>query len=142
MSETEDTLPPEEPLPPGGNIIEPAGFWLRAIALFLDSLIVSIASSIILAIVPFGLAPCIVGWLYYALCESSRYQATFGKRALGLIVTNEYYETITFARASGRFFAKILSYLTLCIGFFMAAFTERKQALHDMVARTLVLKVR
>lgn len=83
----------------------------------------------------------IVGqWLYYALMESSSWQATVGKKALGLKVTDMAGEKVTFGRASGRFFGKIVSGLILLIGYLMAAFTEKKQALHDMIASTLVYK--
>ncbi|MBU6289830.1 MAG: RDD family protein [Chloroflexi bacterium] len=47
---------------------------------------------------------------------------------------------ISFGRATGRYFGKIVSALILLIGLFMAAFTARKQALHDMMAGTLVVK--
>ena len=72
--------------------------------------------------------------------ESSAKQATVGKMALGIIVTDLDGRRIGFGRATGRYFAKILSALTLGIGFLMAGFTERKQALHDMVASCLVVK--
>ena len=81
----------------------------------------------------------IVGWLYSALQESSYKQATIGKRAMNLKVTDLYGNQISFAQASGRHFAKILSGCMLLIGYLMAAFTERNQALHDMIAGTLVL---
>jgi uncharacterized RDD family membrane protein YckC len=79
-------------------------------------------------------------WLYYALMESSKNQATVGKLALGLKVTDEKGKRISFGRASGRFFAKILSSIILGIGFLMIAFTEKKQGLHDEIAGCLVVK--
>jgi uncharacterized RDD family membrane protein YckC len=79
-------------------------------------------------------------WLYFALLESSSKQATVGKMALGIRVTDLDGRRITFGRATGRHFGKILSGLILGIGFLMAAFTERKQALHDMLAGTLVVR--
>jgi uncharacterized RDD family membrane protein YckC len=79
-------------------------------------------------------------WLYFALMESSSWQATLGKKALGLAVTDMSGHRVTFARASGRYFGKIVSGLTLFIGFIMAGFTVRKQALHDLMAGTLVLR--
>ncbi len=81
------------------------------------------------------------GWIYYAWFESSSYQATPGKLALGLFVTDMEGRRITFARASGRFFAKIITGLIpLFIGYIMAGFTAKKQALHDMIASCLVLR--
>ncbi|MCE0521754.1 MAG: RDD family protein [Methylacidiphilales bacterium] len=82
----------------------------------------------------------IVGWLYFSLQESSFAQATLGKRVIGLKVTDEQGQRIGFGRATGRFFGKIISGLILCIGYMMAGFTERKQALHDMLAGTLVVR--
>lgn len=79
-------------------------------------------------------------WLYGALCESSEWQATPGKKALGLKVTDESGQRIDFTRATLRFFCQILSGLLMGIGYLMAAFTARKQALHDMLARTLVVR--
>ena len=129
-----------------------AGFWRRFAAWFLDGLILSLVT------LPFtlqfggdvaaeaarasaaGTISTVVGWLYYALMESSAKQATVGKMALGIIVTDLEGRKIGFGRATGRYFAKILSALILGIGFLMAGFTERKQALHDMVASTLVVK--
>jgi uncharacterized RDD family membrane protein YckC len=129
-----------------------AGFWRRFVAWLLDGLLLSLVT------LPFtlqfggdaaaeaartsaaGTISTVVGWLYYALMESSAKQATVGKMALGIIVTDLEGRRIGFGRATGRYFAKILSALILGIGFLMAAFTERKQGLHDMVASTLVVK--
>jgi len=81
------------------------------------------------------------GWLYYAYCESSEWQATPGKKVLNLSVTDISGNRISFARASGRFFAKMISGLIpFGIGYIMAGFTEKKQALHDMIASCLVLR--
>jgi uncharacterized RDD family membrane protein YckC len=80
-------------------------------------------------------------WLYYATLESSEWQGTAGKKALGLIVTDMFGQRLTFARASGRHFGKIVtSFIPLGIGYAMAGFTEKRQALHDMLASCLVLR--
>ncbi len=80
-------------------------------------------------------------WLYFAGMESSARQATFGKAAMSLRVTDLQGRRLTFGRATGRFFTKIVSNLIpLAIGYIMAGFTEKKQALHDMIASTLVLR--
>jgi len=80
-------------------------------------------------------------WLYYAYFESGEKQATWGKQALDLYVTDCAANRISFGRASGRFFAKMISgMIPLGIGFIMAGFTEKKQALHDMIAGCLVLR--
>ena len=81
-----------------------------------------------------------LSWIYYASLESSAWQATLGKKILGLKVTDLAGNRISFGRASGRFFGKILSGMIIGIGFLMAGFTERKQALHDILAGCLVLR--
>lgn len=80
-----------------------------------------------------------IAWLYCAIMESSKLQATVGKLALGIIVVDQRYEKISFLRASGRYWSRILSLLTFYIGFIMAGFTKKKQALHDKVAKTYVV---
>jgi uncharacterized RDD family membrane protein YckC len=83
----------------------------------------------------------VVSWLYSALSESSSWQATPGKKLLNLQVTDSEGQRISFGRASGRFFAKMLSsMIPLGIGYIMAGFTEKKQALHDLIAGCLVLR--
>jgi uncharacterized RDD family membrane protein YckC len=80
-------------------------------------------------------------WLYFAYLESSEWQGTAGKKVLGLIVTDMQGQRVTFARASGRHFAKLVtSFIPLGIGYAMAGFTEKRQALHDMIASCLVLR--
>lgn len=82
-----------------------------------------------------------INWLYYSLMESSVHQATLGKMALSLRVTDMNGRRLSFAHATGRFFAKVLDrMIPLYIGFIMAGFTEKKQALHDMIASTLVIR--
>lgn len=85
------------------------------------------------------LAITIAGWLYFALMESSSKGATLGKMALGIKVTDLNGNKISFGRATGRYFGKIVSGMILYIGFIMAGFTEKKQALHDMMAGCLVV---
>ena len=79
-------------------------------------------------------------WLYEAFMMSSEWQATVGKRAMSIVVTDIDGKRMSFARATGRHFAKYVSALLLGIGFIIAAFTARRQALHDMIAETLVIK--
>jgi uncharacterized RDD family membrane protein YckC len=143
-----------------------AGFWLRFCAFFIDYIILFVPFFILGMVIelavpstvnprtgmqtptPVGaalslgvnLVSIVVSWLYYALQESGTHQATFGKRAVGLRVTDLDGQPIGFGQATGRYFAKILSGCILAIGYIMAAFTEKKQALHDMIASTLVVK--
>jgi len=151
-------VPPESPPPPPAPVVQPAfaeslnvtpveyaGFWLRFVAFVIDAAILAIINvSLVLAAVggfflSFGL-PVIAAWLYFALMESSAKQATIGKLALGLAVTDTAHRRISFARATGRHFGKWISGVILFIGYMMAGFTEKKQALHDMLADTLVVK--
>ena len=78
-------------------------------------------------------------WLYFALMESYR-GATIGKMAMGIKVTDMEGNQINFLRATGRYFGKIVSGMILLIGYIMAGFTEKKQALHDIMANCLVVK--
>jgi uncharacterized RDD family membrane protein YckC len=84
----------------------------------------------------------LITWAYFAVCESSAWQGTVGKLALGIRVVDEQGKRISFLRATGRFFAKYLSTLIIFIGFLMVAWTRRKQGLHDIIAGTLVLNGR
>ena len=81
-------------------------------------------------------------WLYFAICESSPWQGTLGKLALGIRVTDLQGHRISFPHALVRYLAKFLSVLTFGIGFMMAGWTQRKQGLHDKLVRTLVLNGR
>jgi uncharacterized RDD family membrane protein YckC len=88
-----------------------------------------------------GAVSLLVSWLYFAYLESGEKQATWGKQVLGIYVTDLNGERLTFGRASGRFFAKwVTGLIPLGIGYIMAGFTEKKQALHDMIVGTLVLR--
>jgi len=82
----------------------------------------------------------IIGILYYVLMETSKFQGTVGKIALGIIVTDVNGEKLDFSKALIRNLGKIISGIILYIGYIMAGFTEKKQALHDMIANTLVVK--
>lgn len=82
----------------------------------------------------------VIQWLYFALMESSSRQATLGKMLFGIKVTDLEGNRITFTKATGRYFGKIISGMIMNIGYIMAGFTERKQALHDMLANCLVIK--
>jgi len=82
----------------------------------------------------------IIGILYYVFMETSKFQGTVGKIALGLKVTDLNGEKLDFSKALIRNLGKIVSGMILYIGYIMAGFTEKKQALHDMIASTLVVK--
>lgn len=85
------------------------------------------------------LTPLWIGWLYFALMESSTNSATLGKMAMNIVVSDRYGRRITFERATGRYFAKIISNFTFGVGYIMAAFSSRKQALHDIISDCLLL---
>lgn len=117
-----------------------AGFWVRAGAFVIDWVFLVVVLGVLAWVssvgLVFGLA---IPWIYEALMLSGEKQATLGKMALGIVVTDTAGGRLTFGRATGRHFAKYLSSLLFGVGFIMAAFTERKQALHDLLARTLVV---
>jgi len=101
----------------------------------------AVVAAFITLFVTFVGAALLITWLYHAYFESSSWQATPGKRVMNLYVTDLSGQPITFLNATGRHFAKIVTGLIpLFIGYIMAAFTERRQALHDMIASTLVLR--
>jgi uncharacterized RDD family membrane protein YckC len=138
------------------------GFWRRLAAFVIDFLVINIPLGLIARAASsdsgfrahhrgqhgvflvyhgvWALIAIAVHWLYFALQESSARQATLGKMALGVRVTDGQGNRISFGRATGRHFAKLLSALIIFIGFIMAGFTDRKRALHDMIADTLVEK--
>ncbi len=88
----------------------------------------------------FVLFTTILKWFYFTRLESLPRKATFGKKIMGIVITDLNGNPISFSRANGRYFAKTISLITLLIGFIMAAFTKKKQALHDKIAATLVVK--
>lgn len=86
------------------------------------------------------LASILVGWFYYASLESSSLRATIGKLVMGIAVVDSRNQQVSFKRATGRYFTKIISGLIFCIGFLMVGFTKRKQALHDIICDCYVIK--
>ncbi len=125
-------------LPPGLAIH--AGFWRRAAAYILDYLILFIPLVLVNIVPLLGAIVGIVGaWLYFALQESSPAQATLGKRAMGIKATDDQGRRLSFGHATGRYFAGALSALTAYIGYMLAGWNERRQALHDFVAGTCVV---
>lgn len=138
-----------------------AGIWVRFLASSIDSGLVLLgiiplflslflivtraqpgrlaAGALLLGV---ALATLAALWLYYAGQESSRHQATVGKRALGLAVTDLQGHQIDLGRATGRFLGKFLSAIPFYGGYLLAAVTRRKQALHDLMAGTCVVQRR
>ncbi len=122
--------------------MEYAGFWKRFVAWLIDVILLGIIGGLLTLGMDesaSGLVTALLGWFYFAGMESSERQATIGKSVMNIYVTDMNGQRITFLRATGRYFAKILSALIFLIGYIMAAFTARKQALHDILAGTLVL---
>jgi uncharacterized RDD family membrane protein YckC len=156
--------------PAVGPAVAYAGFWLRFVAAIIDGLVLYFVGMILFlpfaasmgmgmrgmmtgrppdlqgllpmihAMFRLALLRMVLHWLYYSLLESSAWQGTLGKKALGLEVTDLDGNRISFGRATGRFFAKFISTIILFIGYIMAGFTEKKQALHDSLAGTLVIR--
>ncbi len=141
-----------------------AGFWERVGAAILDALILAVPSYL-LGLIPGlsfndyfqshtintgvwrysqwamheNLLTILLGWLYAALMESGPMQATLGKRALNIKVVNGEGQRMSFANASGRHFAKLISTIICCIGYLFPLWDARRQALHDKVANTFVV---
>ncbi len=139
--------------------MEYAGFWRRVVAGIIDGFLLGFVQVFILVIVIAGmglggsseqtmviltvalnLAMFVAMWLYFALMESSKLQATLGKLVIGVVVSDLDGNRISFGRATGRYFGKFVSRLILGIGYFMAGWTGRKQALHDIMAKCLVIR--
>lgn len=135
-----------------------AGFWMRVVAFFIDSVIVIIALIPIALLFGTSVFDSVTGTTSYGLpdlvsplvalvyCvgfEGSAKQATPGKMAMGLIVTDTNGLRVSYARAFGRYAMKMIMFLIFLpgvIGLIMVAFTERKQGLQDLVAKTLVVR--
>ncbi|HBD20107.1 MAG TPA: hypothetical protein DC063_08470 [Arenimonas sp.] len=147
----------------GPDDVVDAGFLRRFAAFLIDSLIVSTVfygiylvgfvllalamagggepdeSAMVAGVLGFSLLYPLLSLAYFAGMESSAKQATLGKMVLGIKVVDERGQRLGFGHAAGRWLASALSYLTFYIGFAMAGFTARKQALHDLVASTYVV---
>jgi len=155
----EPVLAVQPPTPPQPAVQIPriflyAGFWKRFVAFVIDFLTLGMAQYLVL--IALGLqveispddprAPgrsfvvLIVWWIYYAVLESSPLQASLGKRALDLAVTDLNGNRISFWRATARFWCKVISAIPLLVGFFMIPFTEKCQGLHDVLSGCLVLR--
>lgn len=142
-----------------------AGFWLRGAAFLIDTFILSFLFTLIISASPTPLMVVheesvlpgvqipevtlagfvvlfVLMWLYYGLFEASKWQATPGKRMLRLYVTDLNGRPVTFGRASIRYLGRKISELILFFGYVLAGFTEKKQALHDILAGCLVLRRR
>jgi uncharacterized RDD family membrane protein YckC/Tfp pilus assembly major pilin PilA len=134
-----------------------AGFWIRVGAWLIDYVILTIAGFIAMFLLGLALgvfaslpsassgvgillAWLLFPWLYAALFESGPRQATLGKQAVNLKVTDLAGNRISFGRATGRYFAEWITALTFLIGYLMTAFTVKRQSLHDMIAGTVVVR--
>ena len=135
-----------------------AGFWKRVGASIIDTLLTGLFGFLLGAVLAFmsiGMqwsqettmmlarvlqVLCIIfTWLYYTILESSKLQATIGKMALGIVVTDLAGNRISFGRANGRYFSKLLSAIPFGFGFIMAGTTAQKQGLHDKISNCLVM---
>jgi uncharacterized RDD family membrane protein YckC len=121
--------------------LNPVGFWHRAGAFVIDLVILIPIVTVGQQFMPV-VAGLICWWLYFALFESSGWHATPGKRIRGIEVTDINGVHLRFGRATLRFAGRLLSTAPLFLGFLLAAFTQNKQTLHDLIASTLVIKSR
>jgi len=134
-----------------------AGFWRRLAAFIIDwflcSIVVGVIPGILLGLklrqsgwkvdlpifLTLAIFQVIILWLYWAAMESSSKQATVGKKALGIVVTDLEGNRISFGRATGRYWARFISFFILFIGILMIGFTAKKQGLHDILSKCLVV---
>lgn len=132
-----------------------AGFWNRFVAYIIDSVILIILYLVlsfpfILGIEYLGgigdafailwILLALVGWLlYYAIQESSEYQATLGKRALNIKVCNEEGDRISFGRALVRGLVKFITGFVFNPLFILIGLTAKKQGIHDFIVNTFVI---
>ena len=129
------------------------GFWIRVLAYFIDTVILITALSPVLFILSLialeielnfrlpDIFSLVASWIYFSVLDSSSWQASVGKKAVGLKVVDKNGDRISFGRATGRHFAKIISGLTIFIGYMMVGWTKRKEGLHDKIAGTLVIRI-
>lgn len=137
--------------------MEYAGFWIRFVAKFVDSVIVGVpgyalqfgAASFLQDDPNMAMVAMLVGWLIsfilqmaYSVWLTGKYGATVGKMACGLRVVTPNGQKISYGVACGRFFAEILSGMILYIGYIMVAFDDEKRALHDRICNTRVIRRR
>lgn len=128
-----------------------AGFWKRFAAYIIDTLIITFADYALLGVglifeafnegifLSAYLVVFFMNLLYFVVMESSKKQATLGKMALGIIVVDSNGRRIGFWRAFARYFARTISAIPLLLGYMLAGWTQKKQALHDMICGTLVI---
>jgi len=135
-----------------------AGFWRRFWALLIDVIVTyfPIATVRVLLGLPAGgsLDPLLptawwavlfevgIDWLYAAILISSPWRATLGQAVMDLHVTDLNGDRISFARATARYLAQILNLLTIGFGLLIQVFSARRQALHDVVSGTVVVRSR
>lgn len=133
---------------PEWQYVKYAGFWARVAAFIIDALILMVPKLLITFLIDgrffnasgfTNVITLVVDWLYFAGLESGANQATLGKRVLDIAVVDVHGNRISFWRATGRYFSKILSAIILLIGFIMVGFDTRKQGLHDKIADTFVV---
>ncbi|MBA3051721.1 RDD family protein [bacterium] len=148
-------------IPPAENIEQiygkPAGFWIRAIALFFDSIILTIAGGLIGAVLGFLLALAVgdvsgfmplfnlvgfvIGAAYY-ICMHGSYGQTLGKMLIGIKVIKINDEPLSYGTALLRYIGRILNIITLFIGYIIVAFNRKKRGMHDFIAGTKVIYVK
>jgi len=136
------TLPPPARIDLGAAPRAYGGFWIRVGASLIDTVILFVPAIILQRVVgaDAGFITWVLDWVYYAFMESSGSQATIGKMVCGLKVADTSGNRISFARATGRYFAKILSAIPFLLGFAMVGWTRQKRGLHDFIAGTVVLR--
>lgn len=142
-----------------------AGFWRRFIAALLDQVVLLVGRAFVygaIGLIIYAmlfvfdarsqldmvfriyagilvLADFWITWIYFAGMESSTLQGSLGKLAVGIRVCNADLKRVTFEQATARYFSKIISSLTIGVGYLLCAYSSKKQALHDLVAKTILI---
>lgn len=146
-------------IPVKEHTVKYAGFWIRYVAALVDGIILGLVSVPLGFIMGIGLSatvgvdnasaiggilPRVIGFCIvsaYYIFMTHKYQATIGKKLVGIEVrASDSVEKATLSKIILReTIGKILSAVTIYIGYIMAGFTSKKQALHDMIGSTVVV---
>lgn len=118
-----------------------AGFWKRAAAFILDALVIWVIMAILLVVAFFPqILALILGGFYHVVFETSPLRATPGKALMKIAVLKTDGRQLTIKDSIIRYALSWVSGMFLCLGYFIALFTDKKQTFHDMVAETVVVE--
>ena len=119
-----------------------ASIWKRFWAFVIDVLVFALLFWVLAQLIDnftVSLVLLVIIWLYYALLESSPWQASLGKRIMGLKVIDKRGRRLSFSKATKRLFARLITNFTFYFGFFSAAFDKQNKTLHDRLSKSMVI---